>query len=117
MARVLVTPYCFLFPQYLVEGLLHFRGRACRSFWLHFAVQDPPIKRANIIIIIIIIIIIKLLLTTSVLSFIFPQEVSHRKEEFLASFLVLATNSNLEPILGTQAPPLIFRVKDQSSRP
>ena len=32
----------FLFPQHLVEGLLNFRRRVCRSFWLDLAFQDPP---------------------------------------------------------------------------
>ena len=31
-----------LFPQHLVEGLLNFRRRVCRSFWLDLASQDPP---------------------------------------------------------------------------
>ena len=30
------------FPQHLVEGLLNFRRRVCRSFWLDLAFQDPP---------------------------------------------------------------------------
>ena len=33
-----------LFPQQLVEGLLNFRRRVCRSFWLDLAFQDPPGK-------------------------------------------------------------------------
>ena len=34
---------CFhLFHQHLLEGLLNFRRRGRRSFWLHFVVQDPP---------------------------------------------------------------------------
>ena len=32
------------FPQHLVEGLLNFRRRVCRSFWLDLAFQDPPGK-------------------------------------------------------------------------
>ena len=32
----------FFFPQHLVEGLLNFRRRVCRSFWLDLAFQDPP---------------------------------------------------------------------------
>ena len=33
---------CFatFFPQHLVEGLLNFRRRVCRSFWLDLASQD-----------------------------------------------------------------------------
>ena len=34
----------FFFPQHLVEGLLNFRRRVCRSFWLDLAFQDPPGK-------------------------------------------------------------------------
>ena len=33
-----------MFPQHLVEGLLNFRRRVCRSFWLDLAFQDPPGK-------------------------------------------------------------------------
>ena len=33
-----------IFPQHLVEGLLNFRRRVCRSFWLDLAFQDPPGK-------------------------------------------------------------------------
>ena len=36
-------PFLF-FPQHLVEGLLNFRRRVCRSFWLDLAFQDPPGK-------------------------------------------------------------------------
>ena len=32
------------FPQHLVVGLLNFRRRVCRSFWLDLAFQDPPGK-------------------------------------------------------------------------
>ena len=32
------------FPQHLVEGLLNFRRRVSRSFWLDLAFQDPPGK-------------------------------------------------------------------------
>ena len=32
------------FLQHLVEGLLNFRRRVCRSFWLDLAFQDPPWK-------------------------------------------------------------------------
>ena len=34
----------FFFPQHLVEGLLNFRRRVCRSFWLDLAFPDPPGK-------------------------------------------------------------------------
>ena len=34
-----------LFPQHLIDGLLNFRRRVCRSFWLDFAFRDPPWKR------------------------------------------------------------------------
>ena len=34
--------YLYIFPQHLVEGLLNFRRRVCRSFWLDLAFQDPP---------------------------------------------------------------------------
>ena len=32
------------FPEHLVEDLLNFRRRVCRSFWLDLAFQDPPGK-------------------------------------------------------------------------
>ena len=35
------------FPHHLVEGLLNFRRRVCRSFWQDLAFQDPPGKRTN----------------------------------------------------------------------
>ena len=38
-----LTRLSFL-PQHLVEGLLNFRRRVRRSFWLGFAFQDPPGK-------------------------------------------------------------------------
>ena len=34
----------FVFPQHLVEGLLNFSWRVCRSFWLDSAFQDHPGK-------------------------------------------------------------------------
>ena len=39
----------FFFPQHLLEGLLNFRRRVFRLFWLDLAVQDPPRKRTNVI--------------------------------------------------------------------
>ena len=33
---------------HLVEGLLNFRRRVCRSFWLDLVSQEPPTKRTNI---------------------------------------------------------------------
>ena len=40
------------FPQHLVEGLLNFRRRVCRSFWLDLAFKDPlPGKNGPIMII------------------------------------------------------------------
>ena len=54
------------FPSTLVEGLLNFRRRVCRSFWLDLAFQDPtPRKRT-----------VKVFLN-------FPQGVLHRREDVL----------------------------------
>ena len=40
---IAIFDFVFRFlPQRLVEGLLNFRRRECRSFWLDFAFQDPP---------------------------------------------------------------------------
>ena len=41
----------FFFPQHLVEGLLNFRRRVCRSFWLDLAFQDPPRENGPILLI------------------------------------------------------------------
>ena len=54
------------FPQHLVEGLLSFRRRLCRSFWLDLAFQDPPRKRTDVI-----------------GFFCPPQEILPREEDFL----------------------------------
>ena len=54
-------PKLLFFPQHLVEGLLNFRRRVCRSFWLDLAFQDPPPENGPIE---------------------FPQRFLHREEEF-----------------------------------
>ena len=57
-----------LFPQHLVEGLLNFRRRVCRSFWLDLGFQNSPQK------------------TDQCCSYWFsrpPQGILPRKEDFL----------------------------------